>query len=80
MISITEAGRDTAENGRDPHLELHSDSKVCVSVCVLCGYMCVQEKKKERVLQSVLESKPFVCHNCWKSVLSRRNCLSFCVK
>lgn len=26
MISITEAGRDTAENGR----ELHSDSKVCV--------------------------------------------------
>ncbi|CAK6962561.1 band 4.1-like protein 2 [Scomber scombrus] len=28
MISITEAGRDTAENGRDPHLELHSDSKV----------------------------------------------------
>ncbi|XP_034436729.1 band 4.1-like protein 2 isoform X6 [Hippoglossus hippoglossus] len=28
MISITEAGRDTAENGREPHLELHSDSKV----------------------------------------------------
>ncbi|XP_034555552.1 band 4.1-like protein 2 isoform X3 [Notolabrus celidotus] len=28
VISITEAGRDTAENGRDPHLELHSDSKV----------------------------------------------------
>ncbi|XP_041661068.1 band 4.1-like protein 2 isoform X3 [Cheilinus undulatus] len=28
MISITEAGRDTAENGRDPHLELHSDNKV----------------------------------------------------
>ncbi|XP_041661075.1 band 4.1-like protein 2 isoform X9 [Cheilinus undulatus] len=27
MISITEAGRDTAENGRDPHLELHSDNK-----------------------------------------------------
>ncbi|XP_044232946.1 band 4.1-like protein 2 isoform X7 [Thunnus albacares] len=27
MISITEAGRDTAENGREPHLELHSDSK-----------------------------------------------------
>ncbi|XP_069014559.1 band 4.1-like protein 2 isoform X10 [Embiotoca jacksoni] len=30
MISITEAGRDTAENGREPHLELHSDSKVNV--------------------------------------------------
>ncbi|XP_062267444.1 band 4.1-like protein 2 isoform X7 [Platichthys flesus] len=30
MISITEAGRDTAENGREPHLELHSDSKVSV--------------------------------------------------
>ncbi|XP_040921081.1 band 4.1-like protein 2 isoform X3 [Toxotes jaculatrix] len=28
VISITEAGRDTAENGREPHLELHSDSKV----------------------------------------------------
>ncbi|XP_015236143.1 PREDICTED: band 4.1-like protein 2 isoform X4 [Cyprinodon variegatus] len=27
MISITEAGSETAENGRDPHLELHSDSK-----------------------------------------------------
>nr|XP_019947298.1 PREDICTED: band 4.1-like protein 2 isoform X8 [Paralichthys olivaceus] len=30
MISITEAGRDTAENGRELHLELHSDSKVNV--------------------------------------------------
>ncbi|KAM6915251.1 band 4.1-like protein 2 isoform 3-T4 [Xenentodon cancila] len=30
VISITEAGRDMAENGRDPHLELHSDSKVSV--------------------------------------------------
>ncbi|GLD59714.1 protein 4.1-like isoform X1 [Lates japonicus] len=28
VISITEAGRDTAENGREPRLELHSDSKV----------------------------------------------------
>ncbi|XP_041832695.1 band 4.1-like protein 2 isoform X7 [Melanotaenia boesemani] len=28
VISITEAGRDSAENGREPHLELHSDSKV----------------------------------------------------
>ncbi|XP_024860153.1 band 4.1-like protein 2 isoform X7 [Kryptolebias marmoratus] len=28
VISITEAGRDMAENGREPHLELHSDSKV----------------------------------------------------
>ncbi|XP_041832694.1 band 4.1-like protein 2 isoform X6 [Melanotaenia boesemani] len=27
VISITEAGRDSAENGREPHLELHSDSK-----------------------------------------------------
>ncbi|XP_008301713.1 band 4.1-like protein 2 isoform X4 [Stegastes partitus] len=27
VISITEAGRDTAENGREPHLELQSDSK-----------------------------------------------------
>nr|XP_004542100.2 band 4.1-like protein 2 isoform X10 [Maylandia zebra] len=27
MISITEAGRESAENGREPHLELHSDSK-----------------------------------------------------
>ncbi|XP_018551575.1 band 4.1-like protein 2 isoform X6 [Lates calcarifer] len=27
VISITEAGRDTAENGREPRLELHSDSK-----------------------------------------------------
>ncbi|KAM4529600.1 band 4.1-like protein 2 isoform 5-T8 [Fundulus diaphanus] len=27
VISITEAGSETAENGRDPHLELHSDSK-----------------------------------------------------
>ncbi|XP_061602369.1 band 4.1-like protein 2 isoform X8 [Cololabis saira] len=27
VISITEAGRDLAENGREPHLELHSDSK-----------------------------------------------------
>lgn len=51
-ISITEAGRDTAENGR----ELHSDSKVCVyHVFIVCGYMhlCVQikeekENKKER--------------------------------
>ncbi|KAM4712694.1 band 4.1-like protein 2 isoform 9-T9 [Anableps anableps] len=30
VISITEAGSETAENGRDPHLELHSDSKVSV--------------------------------------------------
>ncbi|XP_024147191.1 band 4.1-like protein 2 isoform X6 [Oryzias melastigma] len=30
VISITEAGRDTTENGHDPHLELQSDSKVCV--------------------------------------------------
>lgn len=29
MISITEAGRESAGNGREPHLELHSDSKVC---------------------------------------------------
>ncbi|XP_067337228.1 band 4.1-like protein 2 isoform X4 [Channa argus] len=28
MISTTEAGRETAENGREPRLELHSDSKV----------------------------------------------------
>ncbi|KAM4522924.1 band 4.1-like protein 2 isoform 9-T10 [Odontesthes bonariensis] len=28
VISITEASRDMAENGREPHLELHSDSKV----------------------------------------------------
>ncbi|KAM9703687.1 band 4.1-like protein 2 isoform 9-T11 [Menidia menidia] len=28
VISITEVGRDMAENGREPHLELHSDSKV----------------------------------------------------
>ncbi|XP_056260931.1 band 4.1-like protein 2 isoform X9 [Seriola aureovittata] len=28
VISITEAGRDTAENGREHRLELHSDSKV----------------------------------------------------
>ncbi|XP_039981922.1 band 4.1-like protein 2 isoform X6 [Xiphias gladius] len=28
VISITEAGRDKAENGREPRLELHSDSKV----------------------------------------------------
>ncbi|XP_029351616.1 band 4.1-like protein 2 isoform X1 [Echeneis naucrates] len=28
VISITEAGRDAAENGREPRLELHSDSKV----------------------------------------------------
>uniref|UniRef100_A0A3B3DTV9 Erythrocyte membrane protein band 4.1 like 2 n=1 Tax=Oryzias melastigma TaxID=30732 RepID=A0A3B3DTV9_ORYME len=27
VISITEAGRDTTENGHDPHLELQSDSK-----------------------------------------------------
>ncbi|KAM4522928.1 band 4.1-like protein 2 isoform 13-T14 [Odontesthes bonariensis] len=27
VISITEASRDMAENGREPHLELHSDSK-----------------------------------------------------
>nr|XP_054604328.1 band 4.1-like protein 2 isoform X9 [Nothobranchius furzeri] len=27
VISVTAAGRDGAENGRDPHLELHSDSK-----------------------------------------------------
>lgn len=27
MISITEAGRESAGNGREPHLELHSDSK-----------------------------------------------------
>nr|XP_020459463.1 band 4.1-like protein 2 isoform X3 [Monopterus albus] len=27
MISITEMGRDMAENGREPRLELHSDSK-----------------------------------------------------
>ncbi|XP_054604325.1 band 4.1-like protein 2 isoform X6 [Nothobranchius furzeri] len=31
VISVTAAGRDGAENGRDPHLELHSDSKVSVS-------------------------------------------------
>uniref|UniRef100_A0A3B4U8K6 Erythrocyte membrane protein band 4.1 like 2 n=1 Tax=Seriola dumerili TaxID=41447 RepID=A0A3B4U8K6_SERDU len=30
VISITEAGRDTAENGREHRLELHSDSKVNV--------------------------------------------------
>nr|XP_020459469.1 band 4.1-like protein 2 isoform X8 [Monopterus albus] len=30
MISITEMGRDMAENGREPRLELHSDSKVSV--------------------------------------------------
>ncbi|XP_072218275.1 band 4.1-like protein 2 isoform X5 [Leuresthes tenuis] len=28
VISITEASGDMAENGREPHLELHSDSKV----------------------------------------------------
>ncbi|XP_077408374.1 band 4.1-like protein 2 isoform X7 [Vanacampus margaritifer] len=27
MISITEVGRDTTENGHEPHLDLHSDSK-----------------------------------------------------
>ncbi|KAK2856382.1 hypothetical protein Q5P01_005117 [Channa striata] len=27
VISITEVGRETAENGREPRLELHSDSK-----------------------------------------------------
>lgn len=32
MISITEAGRESAENGREPHLELHSDSKVCMFI------------------------------------------------
>lgn len=53
MISITEAGRDTAENGR----ELHSDSKVCVwiifSLCVdtsLCG-------RKAKNIGWILESK-----------------------
>ncbi len=35
VISITEAGRDSAENGR----ELHSDSKVCPCVCE-CGCVC----------------------------------------
>ncbi|XP_011490200.1 band 4.1-like protein 2 isoform X7 [Oryzias latipes] len=30
VISITEAGRDTTENGHDPNLELQSDSKVSV--------------------------------------------------
>uniref|UniRef100_A0A3B3XVF2 FERM domain-containing protein n=1 Tax=Poecilia mexicana TaxID=48701 RepID=A0A3B3XVF2_9TELE len=30
VISITEAGSETAENGRDHRLELHSDSKVSV--------------------------------------------------
>ncbi|XP_072218279.1 band 4.1-like protein 2 isoform X9 [Leuresthes tenuis] len=30
VISITEASGDMAENGREPHLELHSDSKVSV--------------------------------------------------
>ncbi|XP_061668757.1 band 4.1-like protein 2 isoform X6 [Syngnathoides biaculeatus] len=28
MISITEASRDATENGHEPHLDLHSDSKV----------------------------------------------------
>ena len=43
MISITEAGRDTAENGREPHLELHSDSKVCGCVCAnVCVCVCVR--------------------------------------
>lgn len=32
MISITEAGRESTENGREPHLELHSDSKVCMFI------------------------------------------------
>lgn len=32
MISITEAGRESAENGREPHLELHSDSKSSLRV------------------------------------------------
>ncbi|XP_074541171.1 band 4.1-like protein 2 isoform X5 [Halichoeres trimaculatus] len=32
VISITEAGRDMGENGRDPHLELHSDSKKVTEV------------------------------------------------
>lgn len=40
MISITEAGRDTGENGRDPHLELHSDSKVRVCLCVILLHYC----------------------------------------
>lgn len=32
MISITEAGRESAGNGREPHLELHSDSKSSLRV------------------------------------------------
>ncbi|XP_077408377.1 band 4.1-like protein 2 isoform X10 [Vanacampus margaritifer] len=31
MISITEVGRDTTENGHEPHLDLHSDSKAPVT-------------------------------------------------
>lgn len=38
VISITEAGRDLAENGR----ELHSDSKVCV-------FFKIMEKNKMKV-------------------------------
>ncbi|XP_077367457.1 band 4.1-like protein 2 isoform X8 [Festucalex cinctus] len=31
MISITEVGRDATENGHEPHLDLHSDSKAPVT-------------------------------------------------
>ncbi|XP_061668753.1 band 4.1-like protein 2 isoform X2 [Syngnathoides biaculeatus] len=34
MISITEASRDATENGHEPHLDLHSDSKSPVRVRV----------------------------------------------
>lgn len=42
MISITDTGRESAENGREPHLELHSDSKVCMFINMLCE----QEQKE----------------------------------
>lgn len=66
VISITEAGRDTAENGREPRLELASDSKVCgiIFFNIICVFIiCVFRKKQ-------------VFWNVLSLLLSRRNCWS----
>ena len=80
MISITEAGRDTAENGR----ELHSDSKVCVDhIFIMCEYKCLWKEREKHSINFRKQVIYFLCcchhniawfshRNCWKVFVWQR--------
>ncbi|XP_034999440.2 band 4.1-like protein 2 isoform X14 [Hippoglossus stenolepis] len=57
MISITEAGRDTAENGREPHLELHSDSKSLGADEVTLSQVSVSDVEATAADSSISDTK-----------------------